>query len=207
MSKLIPSEDVADCQTWQVPDMQGGRKPANRPVTAGQLEQVQNLARREGFALGQKEGREAGSKEFLAKSQHLEKILQVLQQPLEQLDEEMEKQLAELAIIVARQLIRRELQIEPAHVIGAVREALAVLPLAAWETRLMLNPEDAVLVREALALQESNNPVQIVEDPLMSRGGCRVLSETSQIDATVESRLNAVVVNVLGGQRHTDLEQ
>lgn len=185
--------------------MQAGRKSASRPMTASQLEEMQSLARREGFAQGQREGREAGLKEFADKSQRLEQLIQLLARPLDQIDEEIEGQLAELAMIVARQLIRRELQIDPGQVVGVVREALAVLPLAAREVRLVLNPEDGAIVREALALQEGRpSQIQIVEDPVQSRGGCRVLSEASQIDATVESRLNAVIVNVLGGQRSSD---
>ncbi len=107
-------------------------------------------------------------------------------------------------LLIARQLVRRELQTDPAQVVGVVREALAVLPLATREVRLVLHPEDATLVREALALHESTEQLQIEEDPVQSRVGCRVLSEASQIDATVESRLNAVIANVLGGQRSSD---
>jgi flagellar assembly protein FliH len=42
---------------------------------------------------------------------------------------------------------------------------------------------------------------QIVEDPAMTRGGCRVRSEQSRVDASVEARLNAVIANVLGDER------
>lgn len=204
MSKVIPSEEVADCKAWQVPDMQSGRRTASQPLTASQLEEVQNLAHREGFEQGQQEGREAGLKEFAEKARHLEQIFHALEQPFEQLDDEIEKQLVELAMVVARQLIRRELQADPGQVVGVVREALSALPLAAREVRLVLDPEDATIVREALALKESSSQIQIVEDPVIGRGGCRVLSEASQIDATVESRLNAVIANVLGGQRSSD---
>jgi flagellar assembly protein FliH len=70
--------------------------------------------------------------------------------------------------------------------------------------RLALNPEDAAMVREVLSLHEGDQAIRIVEDPVQSRGGCRILTETSQIDATVESRLNAVIANTLGGLRRSD---
>jgi flagellar assembly protein FliH len=89
-------------------------------------------------------------------------------------------------------------------VIAVVREALAALPLAARDIRLALHPEDAAMIQEALSLNQRDDVIQIVEDPVQSRGGCRVVSEASQIDATVESRLNAVIAGVLGGQRSTD---
>ncbi len=107
-------------------------------------------------------------------------------------------------MLVARQLVRRELHTDPAQVIGVVREALAALPVAARNVRLAVNPEDAAMIRDALSLHDDNQTVRIVEDPVQTRGGCRVLTDNSLIDATVESRLNAVITNVLGGQRDCD---
>jgi flagellar assembly protein FliH len=104
-------------------------------------------------------------------------------------------------------LVRRELQTDPGQVIGVVREALAALPLAARNVRLAVHPEDAVMIRDGLSLHEGNHDIRIVEDPVQSRGGCRILTENSQIDATVESRLNAVIANVLGGQRSSDIPE
>jgi flagellar assembly protein FliH len=41
----------------------------------------------------------------------------------------------------------------------------------------------------------------VVEDPTLTRGGCLVRSENSQIDARVESRVNAIVSGMLGEER------
>jgi flagellar assembly protein FliH len=176
-------------------------------MTARQLEEMQEQARREGFEQGLEEGREAGSKEFVERVQRLDQLTAALDQPFKELDEAIEEQLAQLAMIVARQLIRRELKSDPEQVIGVVRDALAALPLAARNVRLSLHPEDAVLVREALSLQQGESSIQVVEDPVQTRGGCRVLTESSQIDATVESRLNAIISNTLGGLRSSDEDE
>ncbi len=108
-------------------------------------------------------------------------------------------------MLVARQLVRRELKTEPEEVIGVVREALGALPVAARNVRLMLHPEDAALVREAMPTAQGEQQMQIVEDPVQTRGGCRVLTDSSQIDASVEARLNAVIAHVLGGERSSDV--
>jgi flagellar assembly protein FliH len=204
LSKVIRGEEVKDCQAWHVPDVQNKGAQRSRPMTASQVEEIQNQARKEGFQQGRQEGHDKGYKEFLERIQCLEQIMRTLNKPLEELDEAVEGQLVQLAMVVARQLVRRELATEPEQVIGVVREALAVLPLAARNVSLTVNPLDADLIREGLSLQQSGNNFQIVEDPVMTRGGCRVLTEASRIDATVESRLNAVIANVLGGQRSTD---
>jgi flagellar assembly protein FliH len=128
-----------------------------------------------------------------------------LDKPFEQLDETVEQQLAQLAMLVARQLVRRELKTEPEQVIAVVREALAALPVAARNVRLALHPDDAALVREAMSVDQGQQ-LQLVEDPVQTRGGCRVFTDTSQIDASVEARLNAVIARVMGGQRSGDGE-
>jgi flagellar assembly protein FliH len=206
LSKIIRGEDLSDCQTWLVPEVkQDGARPT-RPLTARQLEDIQNRARQEGFQQGLREGRDAGLKEMQAHIGMLESMLHSLDRPFEQLDDAVEQQLAELAMLVARQLVRRELRTEPTQVIAVVREALSALPVAARNVRLALHPEDALLIRETLVPGENGAPLQIVEDPVLGRGGCRVITDTSQIDASVETRLNAVIAHVLGGQRSADGE-
>ena len=187
--------------------MQSGRKSGMKPMTAGQLEAIQLQARQEGFQQGLQEGRDAGKKELFGTISYLEQLIHSLDRPFEALDDTVEQQLAQLAILVARQLVRRELQTDPGQVIGVVREALAALPLTARGVQLAVNPEDAEMIRDALSLHDGNHSIRIVEDPVQTRGGCRVLSENSQIDATVESRLNAVIANVLGGQRSSDIPE
>ena len=204
MSKVIRGETVSDCQAWHVPEVQSEGSQQRRPMTARQLEEIQNQAHREGFQQGLQEGRDAGLEEFTQRVQYLEQVIQSLSKPFEELDETVERQLAQLAMLVARQLVRRELKTEPEQVIGVVREALAVLPVAARDVQLALNPEDAGIVREALSLHEGEQAIRILEDPVQSRGGCRVVTRTSQIDATIETRLNSVIAGVLGGQRYTD---
>jgi len=184
--------------------VQSGGASRNRPVTARQLEEIQQQARQEGFQQGLQEGRESGREELLNSVRCLEQILKTLDKPLEELDDSVEQQLAQLAMLVARQLVRRELKTDPEQIVGIVREALALLPVAACDVQLALNPEDAGIVREALSLHEGEQAIRIMEDPVQSRGGCRVVTRTSQIDATIETRLNSVIAGVLGGQRHSD---
>jgi len=178
----------------------------NSPVTAHQLEEIQDQARQEGFRQGLREGRDAGLKAIQEQLSLLEALLKSLDEPFSQLDESVERQLAELAMLVARQLVRRELTTDPEQVVSVVREALSALPVAARNVRLALHPEDAALIRETLSLGEADQPFQLIDDPLLCRGGCKVLSDSSQIDASVESRLDSIISHVLGGPHGTDNE-
>jgi flagellar assembly protein FliH len=126
-----------------------------------------------------------------------------LARSFEELDAEVERELLTLAMALARQIVRRELKTDPTQIIGIIREAIGVLPVAAREVRVHLHPEDAAVVREHLAPTESERAWAIVEDPVMARGGCQITSATSRIDARLESRVGAILSELLGNERQT----
>lgn len=166
----------------------------------------------EGFEEGKKQGFEEGRKQGYEENLHLlhkqiaefGRLMESLSEPFKKLDEAVEAELVRLAIGVAGQIIRREIKHNPGEIIAVIREAIKVLPLGAQKITLNLHPEDAELVRSTLKLDDSLPPWRLVENPLISRGGCIVETEASSIDATVENRLAAVVATVLGGERQQD---
>jgi len=217
-SKIIPGSQTDGIRQWQPPQMGRGaddagiEKPAGKLLTADQLESLQKQAYDEGFEQGKQAGFEYGHKEGLTQGQakihellqQLENVLKTLNTPLRELDEQVESELVELAIAMVRQLVRREVNIDPAHIVGVVREALGVLPVASRNVRLILHPEDAVLIREAYDVGGKELNWEIVEDPMLARGGCRVVTDSSQVDATLETRLAALIAPALSGEREED---
>jgi len=181
-------------QRWELPHL----------LTANQMEQVQKQAYEEGFARGQADGLTAAGTQTAARLAQLLAIMNSLAAPLKELDDRAELELVTLAMNAARLIVRRELKTDPAQVLAAVREAMAALPAAARNVRLHLHPEDAVLVREHMKLNEEDHAWKVVEDPALARGGCKVLTDTSQIDASLEARLTAILATVLGGERSHD---
>ena len=197
-------------ERWKLPDVGGpivGRREERRKPADNSMDLLRQ-ALQESEARGYQAGLEKAQAEsqmsldaLAAKVHQLESILQLLGRPLADLDAEVEKELLQLALTVGKQLARRELRIDPSQVIGIIRESLSQLPAAAREIRVHLHPEDAATVRERLAEPTSQRAWTIFEDPTQSRGGCIVRTETSQIDARLESRINSVIANVLGEER------
>ena len=167
------------------------------PTVSG-LADLQAEAHKEAFEQGLAEGREAGRAEIRAVVEKLEGMFYDLARPFEELDAEVEREVLTLALALARQIVRRELKTDPTQIIGIVREAIASLPVAAREVRVHLHPEDAAVVRENLAPTESERAWQLVEDPVMARGGCQITSATSRVDARLETRLGAIVSELMG---------
>ena len=184
---------------WNVPAIDGS--DGQGYLTAGKLEELQKAAYDEAYAKGHAEGLAAGADEIRARGERYDELLRALCEPFDKLDESVEKQLLELATMLVRQLFRREIRLDPTHIFGVVREAIQKLPIASRNVQVHLHPDDAALVRESLAPAEGEPAWSIVEDPLTARGGCKVTTENSQIDATADSRLNAVISAALGDER------
>ncbi len=220
-SKILRDQNPDEIEQWQPPSVDPQRANALDPhglgplLTAGQLEEMQKRAFEEGFAQGKKEGFEYGHSEALAEgrkamrtnTERIEALLSTLDAPLLQLDEQVEQELVTLVISIVRQLVRREVHADPGQIVGVVREAMAILPVASRNVQLILHPEDAELVREIYSLSETELGWRIVEDPVMARGGCKIVTDTSQIDATLESRLAALIAPLLTGERLGDLTE
>jgi len=204
MSKLSDSDSSTTCQLWQAPQLKNSPDGTNTLRTRKQQQQIEQDAFEQGFNQGYREGLEQGQHEINEHIKYLQSLMATLAMPLLDLDKQVVDELVDLSMAVARQLIRRELKISPGEVVAVVKESLSLLPVTAGDVRLELHPEDAALVRNALLGSDAEPPWQIVEDPVLSRGGCRVSTNTSRIDATVENRINAAIAAVMGGEREVD---
>jgi flagellar assembly protein FliH len=207
--KVISGAAADSCQRWQMPEVGAGLGLAGEArgnyLTATRLEEIQQQAYEEGFELGRREGIEKGAALAKEKAERIEAILNLLSRPLHQLDDEVVKEVVSLALTVARQVIRRELKTDPGQVIAVVQRAAAILPVASRNIRLFVNPVDAATLRESLsALQGEQSTWQIMEDPGLARGGCRIETENSRIDASIERQFAAIAVELLGGEREED---
>jgi len=209
MNLSKPAEEKDEISAWSFPPL-GGATAVDIEVsrvkapTASDLEDIQQQAIEEGAKQGYEEGFAKGLKEgelkIAERVKSLESIMQALVSPFDEFDERVENEIASLAIQISKQLIRRELKVDSGQVVGVVKEAIAALPSSTQHVRLFLHPEDVELVKSALALDD-NARWELLEDPVITRGGCRVATDVSTIDATIENRLLAIIAQALGDER------
>jgi flagellar assembly protein FliH len=205
--KPLPAD--ATVRRWQAPAVEsGGDTGAGMGgglLTAERLAEIEEQARAEGYRTGFDEGcdagREAGRDEMLRRSAELTALIDCMTPQLRVLDEALLSQLSELVLAVTRQFVRRELRSQPGEVVRVVREGLSALPASDARVRVYLNSEDAALVREALAPDSLERPLQILEDMTMTRGGARLETDSSVVDASVETRLATIAARLLGDDR------
>ena len=203
MAGVLGHEKAAAFERWVLPQI--GTVPSALAAAAAaatapqpsvfELEEIERLAREEGFAAGLVEGRAAAKQQLDQQLARFESLCAAAARPLDALDDITEQELARLATVMARRVVGRELQLDPALIELAVREAAAALPSATRELRVWVHPDDLLLLRE-LGVSEAS--WQLGARPTLSRGDCMLESERSRLDARVDTRLATVIDAVLG---------
>ncbi|VVO20207.1 flagellar assembly protein FliH [Pseudomonas fluorescens] len=224
-SDLIRAKDVKGVDIWSLPSfdpyvpepepepepepppMQEVPLEEVQPLTLEELESIRQEAYNEGFATGEREGfhsttlkvRQEAEAALTAKLAALEKLMGHLLEPIAEQDIEIEQSLVHLVQHITRQVIQRELAIDSTQLEHVMRDALKLLPLGVGNVRLYINPQDFAQVK---ALRERHEETwRIVEDEALLPGGCRVETEHSRIDASIETRV-AQVMDKLFDQLH-----
>ncbi len=197
-----------EASAWHAPVIdldvrEGGRRLGPEQLRNEQQRIVaaaESAGRAAGLAAAQKQ-MEAQLRKAEQTAKSLEAALATLSRPLAQIDDEVHAQIAELALALAHGLLRRELRADPTQGIGIVRETVVLLPASARGVRIALHPEDAALVRERLQVAGPESAWSVVDDPALGRGDCRVHTDYAQIDARIETRLKAMLAELLGDER------
>lgn len=188
-SNIIPKEQQSAYQRWEMNSFDGAASTAVPLPTAAEVENIQQQAYQEGFASGYREGKGKVDAEIA----RLAQLMTALDQALFQFDETLTQNLLSLALDVAKQMLREALRVKPELVLPVIREAVNSLPQASQHPHLNLHPEDAALVRSLMADELNHFHWKLLEDNRVERGGCRVETANSEVDATVENRWKRIL--------------
>lgn len=206
--EVTPAAMLADARAWTAPQIVDGVLTAGRTRRSEAQREEEKRLFAEAEAAGRVAGLAAAQKEIAARTAALEErsracsaMLEALSRPLAQLDDQVHEQIATLAVRIARAVVRRELRTDPAQIIGIVRATVALLPASTQGLRVVLNPEDAALVRERLPTAGPEAAWSIIEDPTLARGDCRAHTDFARLDARVETRLNEALTALVGEER------
>src|SRR5690554_334033 len=156
----------------------------------------------QGLEEGRRQGEEAKRAEIDASLQRLEQVTLELMEPIRQQRDDAEQALLNLALAVARTVIRREVSLDTSHIAQVVTEAIDSLPRGSDRIKLIVSPQDAPLVRQMVERQQENWTV--IESADLLPGGCKVETSVSLVDYTVEKRFQLAVQQML--ERHTSVQ-
>ncbi len=170
----------------------GARATASDQESFGRLKKrayEQGLA--EGLAEGERRGIEQGRQQI----NRFETLVDALHQPLADLDSQVLETLASLAVRLAGQLLRRELDLDPASIVPVIEAAIAELPINSEAATVTLNSADLQMVRQYCDQQELD--WHLLEDPSLSAGECRVTAGLSRINLGFDQRLRNLLAKLL----------
>jgi flagellar assembly protein FliH len=145
---------------------------------------------KEGYASGHTEGYATGETYVNELTEKFTQIMSTLSEPLGQLDEDMQTQLAEMIYLVAKKVILEELRLQPEHVLIVVKEAIHMLPVADRKATIFLHGDD---VEEVTKILPEKVEWKIQQDDSLTAGGCRLETSDSTLDASIEKRLDEVI--------------
>lgn len=209
---VLSADELANAyQRWEAPrmvsveDIEQGK---HQPLTVQAIEKLHEETRQEAFKNGYEEGHKSGYEAGIAAGQkqikqqvaQWQKLIEHLNAPLLALDQQVEQDLLQLVQTLAKQFIQSELQLQPERVVDAMRAALDALPINDRKLKVFLHPQDVELVKAGLALDHDDDRWQWLEDPLLTRGGVRLETADTSVDASVEARLARLIEKMLGEQ-------
>jgi len=211
MSKVIPKEQLTAYQRWELAAFD---EPPEAPVldepppavvpeaapqqeqlvlpTAEDIERLHQEAWQEGYELGMQEGRKAGLAAGEAESERrlveLQALISVLEGAQLRQDQEVAREVLQLSLVMARQILRTALEVQPGLILDAISEALKTLPSLNGHHKIIVHPDSAQRVREWLTHEHGHLSWKVMEDAQLEPGSFRFEGAFNELDGSIQAR-------------------
>lgn len=213
--RFIPGEEIRDVAQWQFNAIETAaqllqeqaRQREAQQMDAADGEQHQRVYQ-DGFAAGLEQGRQAAAgalqqqmQDFLAhqaqdSAQRLAQLFKRAQQQLEELEQTLAQGTLDLACEVARQVLRRELTLDPQSVLPVVREALGLLEPHYQVALVKLHPSDLEALGGLILDDLADGRLTLRADTSLQPGDCMVESAGTVVDGTLARRWQQAVATL-----------
>jgi len=222
-TRFIPGEEIEAVEQWRfgaidtAAQLLADRQRAIALADAeAQKQASEQQAYQAGFDAGMAQGTTRGSAQGRAQVQvetrrqmddfmanmarqtgdQLAAMLSAAQSRVVEAEQAMAQDVLELACELARQVLRRELSIDPHAVLPVLREALGLLGLQHKSAVVRLHPTDAQMLKEIVHDAFAGMSLTLVSDAAVLPGGCLVESSGTVVDGTVSKRWQRAVANL-----------
>lgn len=166
------------------------------PPPAPNVDELVNEARQSGYQDGYRNGlaalesyKQTQAAQMAAyMSEQVGALASDFHRRLESLEQQLAGRISGVALELARQVVRTELQVNPEVVVAVADSALGALLTSARQVLVRIHPEDHALAQAHLTEMLAARGARLVPDAGVNRGGCLVESDIAVIDATIEAR-------------------
>jgi flagellar assembly protein FliH len=210
-SRFIPGEEIDAVEQWNFAAVDTASLLLAAQVKVrdeAAEESKQEACRQEGYAEGFAQGRAQATVEaqrqmadFIANqgrdaAREFARLFATVQAQLVEAEQVMAQGTLELACELARQVLRRELSVDPKAVQSVIREALGLLVADTKSAVVRLHPLDLKVLEEVIRTEFSSLSLTLLADPTLTRGGCLIESAGTVVDGTLEKRWMRAVANL-----------
>ncbi len=156
--------------------------------TVDEVSAIEARARDEGYRAGLDEAREG--------NQRIASMLTGVSTAVARMEREMAGTLVQLAVDLARQIVRESIAVRPEIVIPLVSDALSGIARTVDPGGIYVHPADLPIVEERLGDALAHAGWRPFADATIERGGCRLDFAGGQVDATVATRWKRVMAQL-----------
>ena len=159
------------------------------------IDQIKANAFQQGFTEGEKVGFEAGIKRVDPLINSFNQGLEQLKNIRREIHQKIEKEVAQLALSIAKKIVCHEVKTTEETVVCVAREALSRVENPG-KIKVKLNPADLQFIQDTkFQLSHFLDDVESIrfeaEDSIQS-GGCLIETDMGDIDARIEKQLQAI---------------
>lgn len=214
-SSFIPGEEIAQVADWSFTAVDQYSDRFAAKLRAQQLEEallkensLRQQGREEGYAEGFASGHAQATLEgqqrldaYIATqgrdvAQHFAQLFEQARTQLAAQEQDIAKGVLEMACELARQVLRKELSVNPNLLQPVIRDALGMLTLDNRAAVVRLNPVDADVLAGTVREDFGGLALTLVPDTAVTQGGCLVECAGAVVDGTVERRWQRAVASL-----------
>jgi flagellar assembly protein FliH len=120
-------------------------------------------------------------------------VMAAFQQGLDGVEQSLARRLAGIAMQMARQVVRSELQTRATLVVEVVQEALDEVLLSARHITVKVHPDDLIWIEQGCRDAFEARGARLIADHHLARGDCLVESDLGVVDARLATRWASTV--------------
>lgn len=192
MTGNAPANPAREVDTERASEDTALREAAVLEQRLADLEKTRQLdvrqAREQGFREGEAAGREHASAELQPVLQRLAAAISGVASLRSRIRRDGEQELVQLAIAIARRIVRRELTVDPDAVEGLVRAALDKVQLRDV-CRVRVNPGFLPALKNALEHSAATSGVAVAGDASLQAGDVVIETRRGDLDGCIETQL------------------
>lgn len=167
-------------------------------ISPDELELLKKQAYDEAYQLGLNQGQS----ETEALHKQIKELTHLVLRPLALVEQEVQQELINLCAWLTKTILNAELNYEPQKILNIFDDLKELLPSINVVKTLYLNLEDQQLIIDLLDPDKDLNkidfPLDLLQiDKSLTRGEYRLETIDREVDATVEARLQELVLNTL----------